>query len=43
MFEQTDVQFEVDAKPHASEVLVLAEIKQVARSSGTRSASHPTR
>ena len=35
MFEQTDVQFEVDAKLHDSEVLVL-EIKQVGRASGTR-------
>jgi hypothetical protein len=37
MFEQTDVQFEVHATPHTSEVLVL-DIKQVGRSSGMRRA-----
>jgi hypothetical protein len=42
MFEQTDVQFEVDAHPHANEVLVL-ELKQVGRAVGTRSALHMTR
>ena len=31
MFEQTDVQFEVDAKRHGSDVLVL-EMKQLGRS-----------
>ena len=30
MFEQTDVQFEVDAKQHSSDVLVL-EMKQLGR------------
>jgi hypothetical protein len=30
MFEQTDVDFEVDAKPHNSDVLVL-EMKQLGR------------
>ncbi len=42
MFEQTDVQFQVDAKPHDSEVLVL-EIKQVGRAIGTRAPSGLTR
>ena len=41
MFDQTDVQFEVDAKRHESDVLVL-ELKQVARSSSRWSAPHLT-
>ena len=40
MFDETDVQFAVEAKQHPSEVLVL-EIKRMGRSSGSLRASHP--